>query len=363
MSPAPQDSVLRFIALGLVLAACRPTPQRTPTTTPTISATLPPTTRAPWVGLAGASYAFVDTGAWEFGGLADRKGTWLLWTLATPEMDDDGGWTLGPSLHGSEEETTALSVSREQLRQLGNVSEAPERVWLVGSQGVCEATLSTQAQADHYIIGFETVEIAFALRDCDGPDWAPVAIVGVQPPEDLRWVTPTTTFDIDGQPSGDATPALVDAVRSEVDQLQAADDPRSATLYGHVRELVGTTPRVAETFSGVEWEDEPVEDDEALSCGTDATWSLMGGVVVDASLVPWKTPKDFGGLAEHDLLGAFVRGERVHAVVFAEGLDLVVFTPTAETLMRGHWSGLPTGEYHDEDIVAHSERLGGGCDP
>jgi len=359
--------VFALAGFGCALVACRPVP-----------APKPPSARAPepsapsvgqaepveWIGLANASYGFVHFGVESVGGLAGRKGSWLLWAVMTPDLDDDDRWYVGSTLRSAGDNATPVPVSREQLRQLDDIGEPPDHIWLVGPDGPCEATVATQAQADHYADGFDTLEIAFSLSGCTGTDWAPVAILDVAPPADVRWETTTRTFAMDDDPDDDATLALVEIVRNEVAEIRAVRDPRTPILYGHVHEIAGTSPRVAETFSGVEWEEpEPEDEDAELPCDTDADWTLVGGVVVGDKLVPFMPLSSGPGLDEPELMGAFVRGPRAHAVIFREGFEFVVFSPATQALSTGQWANFSTGQYHDEIVAAARYRLGGGCEP
>jgi hypothetical protein len=266
---------------------------------------------------------------------------------ATPDDRDHAlperfGWDgEGPLLvaHHVEPVGTALGPW-QQLRRLGFGRVEPERgravpvedaaavealgfhppatvVWLVGPRGMCRAEVGGPVVAA-YDGAEDTVMLGYQLVGCTGRQWAQIGIVSDAVPVDFHWVPAVAAPEVvlaHGRAWDDPLATLV-----EPPKWSRADDPRYDLL--RLREIPGASPRVLQVNEA--WLATLPEDHDGPWCEIDVAWSRTDGWFNGRWIDPVPFTTDAVGPF---MLGAFVNGAQVDAVIYDDRLDGLVVIP------------------------------------
>jgi hypothetical protein len=210
----------------------------------------------------------------------------------------------------------AVPVDAAEVEALGFQPPATV-VWLVGPRGLCRTEVGGPVVAV-YDGAEDTVMVGYQLVGCSGRQWAQVGIVSDSIPVDFRWVPASAAPDVvlaHGRAWDDPLAALVAAPA-----WSHQDDPRFDLV--RLREIPGASPRVLQAHHA--WLSALPEDHDGPWCEIDVAWARTDGWYngrwVDA--VPF-TNEAVGPF----MLGAFVNGTQVDAVLYEDRLDGLVVIP------------------------------------
>lgn len=252
------------------------------------------------------------------------------------------GWDgEGPLLvaHHVEPVGTAIGLW-QQLRRLGFGRVEPERgravpvevaevealgfrppaavVWLVGPRGMCRAEVGTPVVAA-YDGAEDAVMLGYQLTGCTGRQWAQIGIVSDALPVDFRWVPAAAAPDMvlaHGRAWDDDPLATLLAAPT----WSHADDPRYDLV--RLREIPGASPRVLQVHQS--WLAALPEDHAGPWCELDVAWARTDGWYNGRWIDPVPFTRDAVGPF---MLGAFVNGTQVDAVIYDDRLDGLVVVP------------------------------------
>ncbi len=256
----------------------------------------------------------------------------------------------------------------QQLRRLGFGLELPERgravpvdaaevealglrppatfVWLVGPRGMCRAEVGGPMVAAYDGVE-DTVMVGYQLTGCTGRAWAQVGIVSDAVPVDFRWVPAAAAPEVvlaHGLAWDDPLASLLEPPAWSHD-----DAPRYDVL--RLREIPGASPRVLQAHHA--WLATLPEDHDGPWCEIDVAWARTDGWYNERWIDDVPFTADAVGPF---MLGAFVNGTQVDAVIYDDRLDgLVVIPPDplADMDDPAAWRQVfvPTGS-HDEATLA-----------
>ena len=209
----------------------------------------------------------------------------------------------------------AVAVDAAEVEELGFRPPATV-VWLVGPRGMCRAEVGGPVVAAYDGIE-DTVMLGYQLAGCTGRQWAQVGIVSDAVPVDFRWV-PAAASEVvldHGAAWDDPLATLL-----EPTPWSYEGDPRYDVV--RLREIPGAAPRVLQVHQA----SLSALPDEQPWCEIEAGWSRTDGWYngrwIDA--VPFTTDA-----IDPFMLGAFVNGTQVDAVIYDDRLDgLVVIPPS-----------------------------------
>ena len=209
----------------------------------------------------------------------------------------------------------AVAVDAVNVEELGLVAPA-ESVWLVGPRGTCRAHVGTPVIAA-YDGADDTVMVGYQLEGCLGDGWAQIGIVAAAIPIDFRWVPAETTTEHITPHGGPWHDPLANVI--EPPAWSSTQDPTLDII--RVREIPGAQPRVVQARYA--WLAEP-DDDTRPWCEVETRWSRTDGLFNDRWIdaIPW-TADAVGPY----MLGAFVNGSQVDAVIYDDRFDGLVVVP------------------------------------
>ncbi|MEM7156002.1 MAG: hypothetical protein AAF799_24330 [Myxococcota bacterium] len=239
----------------------------------------------------------------------------------------------------------AQPVPAEEVEALGLQAPASS-VWLVGPDGSCRAEVG-EPLVGVYDGPEDTVAVGYRLEGCSGRRWAQVGIISDGIPVDFRWVPAELSSEqilAYGSEWDDPLPTLVDPPAWSHAMTPGFDQVR-------VHEIPDVSPRVLQLHRA--WTSEHPDRTERAWCEIEAAWShtegWYNGRWIDP--VPWVPDA-----TDPFLLGAFVNGEQVDAVLYDDRFDgLVVVPPGPLDDMNdaSAWTQVfvPTGHYHDDELT------------
>lgn len=240
----------------------------------------------------------------------------------------------------------AVEVAAAEVEALG-LQPPATTVWLVGPRGTCRTTVGAPVVGT-YRGAADIVVVGYRLEGCPARSWAPIGIVADTIPVDFRWVP--------AEPRVDRTqprPAAWDdplATLVEPPDWTHASDPRFDQV--RLREIPDASPRVIQVHRA--WlSDSPDQTDQPW-CDIDVAWSRTDGWYNERWIDPIPWPADAVGPF---MLGAFVNGTQVDAVIYDDRLDgLVVIPPGPLDDMDDpeawHHVFVPTGNYDERTLAA-----------
>ncbi len=239
----------------------------------------------------------------------------------------------------------AVTVPAAEVEAL-DLRPPTTRVWLVGPQGTCQATVG-DAVIGRYRGEHEILAVGYRLEGCPQQPWAQIGIVADTIPVDFRWVPADPSVESvfpHGQSWDDPLAAVIEPPAWSHPAEPALDQVR-------MREIPGASPRVIQLQHA--WLASPPDDPERPWCEIDVAWSRADGWYNERWLdpIPWD-PDAVGPF----MLGAFLNGEQVDAVIYDDRFDgLVVVPPGPLDDMDDPESWrqvfVPTGR-HAEDTLA-----------
>jgi hypothetical protein len=210
----------------------------------------------------------------------------------------------------------AVAVDAAEVEELGFHPPAAV-VWPVGPRGMCRTEVGGPVVAV-YDGAEDTVMVGYQLVGCSGRQWAQIGIVSDSLPVDFRWVPATASPDVvlaHGGAWDDPLAALVD-----VPSWSHPGDPSFDLV--RLREIPGASPRVLQAHHA--WLSALPEDHAGPWCEIDVAWARTDGWYNGRWIdrVPF-TPDAVGPF----MLGAFVNGTQVDAVLYEDRLDGLVVIP------------------------------------
>lgn len=327
-----------LVVAGLgAAAACEPGGTRAPSRVPGDTGFVP-----------GVPYPLVDAERIEGAGRAVlAQATFVQIGLGGPPDDRDHAlpelvaWDgEGPLLVAHHVEPIGPAVGTwQQLRRLAFGRELPEPgraapvdaaelealglrppagvVWLVGPRGSCRAEVGAPVVAA--LDATEgPVTVSYVLDGCAGRQWAQIGILADALPVDFRWVPAVAWPEVvipRGHRWDDPLAPLLDRPA-----WSHAEEPGVELI--RVREIPGTSPRVLQVHRA--WLSESPQAHDGPWCELPVAWSSTDGwdhgTWIDAVSFSADAVGPF-------LLGAFVNGEQVDALVYDDRLDGLVVVP------------------------------------
>jgi len=254
----------------------------------------------------------------------------------------------------------AVPVAAAELEAL-DLRPPAETVWLVGPRGTCRAAVGPPLVAAYAVAGRdqEILAVGYRLEGCPAQPWAPVGIVADAIPVDFRWVPAETSTDVVlplGRPWDDPLAAVLEDPAWDYES-----EPTVARA--HVREIPGASPRVLQVH--LTWMSARPESAPLAWCEVDAAWTRADGWYNDRWIdpVPW-SPDAVGPF----MLGAFLNGPQVDAVIYDDQLDGLVLVPPGpldDLDDPAAWRQVfvPTGVYDDATRQAWGVRPARGPRP
>ncbi len=209
-----------------------------------------------------------------------------------------------------------VQVEAAEVEALGFAPPAAA-VWLVGPRGTCQARVGDPVLGA-YDGALDTVMIGYRLENCVGGPWAQVGIVASAIPVDFRWV-PAEQSQEDTLAHGGAWD---DPLEAQVGRPSWSAPPPPQWDLIRVREIPGAEPRVVQVFFA-QLEALAGEDDRPW-CELASAWSATDGWYNGRWIdrIPWSD--DAVGPF---MLGAFVNGPQVDAVIYDDRNDALVVVP------------------------------------
>lgn len=242
----------------------------------------------------------------------------------------------------------AVPVEAAEVEALG-LQPPAETVWLVGPRGSCRATVGGPL-VGAYDGALDTVMVGYRLDGCAGRAWAQVGIVADAIPVDFRWVPAEASPEVllpHGRRWDDPLASQVEPPAWSPD-----DAPRQDLVW--LREIPGVSPRVLQLrYARLGARTDEAAADPGSWCTIDAAWTRTdgwwNGRWIDAVPFPPDAVDPF-------LLGAFVNGTQVDAVIYDDRFDALVVippSPLADVDDPSAWQAtfVPTGS-HDAATLA-----------
>lgn len=212
----------------------------------------------------------------------------------------------------------AVPVDADDVDDLGLRPPAAV-VWLVGPRGTCRAEVGSPVVAA-YDGAEDAVMVGYQLAGCPGRQWAQIGIVSDAVPIDFRWVPAAAGADVvlaHGRAWDDPLAALL-----EVPPWSYEHDPGVDLV--RLREIPGASPRVLQAHHA--WLTVLPEEHDGPWCEIDVAWARTDGWYNGRWIDPVPfTPDAVGPF----MLGAFVNGTQIDAVIYDDRHDgLVVIPPS-----------------------------------
>ncbi len=209
-----------------------------------------------------------------------------------------------------------VEVQAADVEALGLTPPA-EAVWLVGPRGTCRARVGSPVIAD-YPDSYDTLMVGYRLDGCPGRSWSQIGIVAEAIPVDFRWVP--AVGDAEAIASYGAAWSEPLAAMLEPPAWPYDDDPTTEVI--DVREIPGAEPRMVQARYA--WLSALPDEHDPQWCEVAATWTRTDGLYN----ARWIDPVPFGADATDPfLLGAFVNGSQVDAIIYDDRRDGLVVVP------------------------------------
>lgn len=249
----------------------------------------------------------------------DGEGPLLLAHHVEPRGPAVGTWQQLRRLAFHRDEPVrgrAIPVDAAEVEALG-LRPPATIVWLVGPRGSCRAEVGAPVVAA-YAGAEDTVVVGYQLAGCAGREWAQIGIVAEALPVDFRWVPAAAGADVVGPPGR----AWDDPLATRVEPPAWAHTVEPSIELVRLREIPGVSPRVLQVNRA--WLTARPEEHDGPWCEIGVAWSRTDGwdhgAWIDA--VPF-SPDAVGPF----MLGAFVNGTQVDAVIYDDRLDGLVVIP------------------------------------
>jgi hypothetical protein len=213
----------------------------------------------------------------------------------------------------------AVPVDVAEIEALG-LRPPAAIVWLVGPRGSCRAEVGPPVLAQ-YPGAADTVMVGYALQGCAGREWAQIGIVAESIPVDFRWVPALASPDVVAPHDHGWEDPLAALIELPAWSYEAA--PRFDLV--RLREIPGASPRVLQIHHAL-LADLPHETDgaEGAWCDIAVAWTRTDGWYNER----WIDAVPFSSDAVGPfLLGAFVNGPQVDAVLYDDRFDGLVVIP------------------------------------
>ncbi|MCX4243817.1 hypothetical protein [Paraliomyxa miuraensis] len=242
-----------------------------------------------------------------------------------------------------------VPVAAAEVEALG-LRPPAETVWLVGPKGSCRATVG-EPLVGAYQGALDTMMVGYRLDGCSGRAWAQIGIVADAIPVDFRWVPARLEVDV-------VLPH--DRAREWDDPLAELIEPPAWPHQGtpafdsiRVREIPGVSPRVLQLQHALLGE-LPDDGDPLGWCDVEVSWVHTDGWTHDRWLDSVPFPPD---AVEPFLLGAFVNGTQVDALIYDDRLDGLVVVPPGpledmDDPQAWRREFVPTGRYDEATLTA-----------
>jgi hypothetical protein len=210
----------------------------------------------------------------------------------------------------------AVPVDAAEVEELGLRPPAAV-VWLVGPRGTCRAEVGAPVVAA-YDGAEDAVMVGYQLAGCPGRQWAQIGIVSDAVPIDFRWVPAVASADVTlahGRAWDDPLATLLEAPSWSHDHDPGVDLVR-------LREIPGASPRVLQAHHA--WLSVLPEEHDGPWCEIDVAWARTDGWYNGRWIDPVPFTTDAVGPF---MLGAFVNGTQVDAVIYDDRHDGLVVIP------------------------------------
>lgn len=214
------------------------------------------------------------------------------------------------------EPNRGVEIPAEEVQALGLQPPATS-VWLVGPRGTCRASVGAPVVGT-YPGAVDTVVVGYRLDACPDQPWAQIGIIADTIPVDFRWVPAQSRVDLTLVRPARWDDPLADLV--EPPGWAHASEPRFDQV--RLREIPDANPRVIQVHRA--WLAESPERTDAPWCTIDVAWSRTDGWTNERWIDPIPWHADTVGPY---LLGAFVNGAQVDAVIYDDRLDGLVVIP------------------------------------
>lgn len=254
--------------------------------------------------------------------------------------------------------TVPLPLSADEIAEFGLSAPAPT-IWVVGRRGSCRGT-TTAPVAQRDPSGRERVTVGYRLEGCNGSAWAPIGIVASALPIDFRWAPAATVVDESVIPGQGWKHPLAEHI--EWPRWAEGSDP--ALNLVRVREIPEADPRVVQLR--IASLDALPSGDERPWCDRTVAWSLVDGWYNERWIDPIVWHRE--AIAPY-LLGAFVNGTQVDAVIYDDALDGLVVIPPGpldELDDPDAWTQVfvASGQHDDEALASWAQQsIDGGLPP
>ncbi|MEX1364600.1 MAG: hypothetical protein AB1Z98_15850 [Nannocystaceae bacterium] len=209
----------------------------------------------------------------------------------------------------------AMKVDAAEVEALG-IERPATSVWLVGPRGTCRAQVGPPVVGAYEDL--DALMVGFLLEDCPGRAWAQVGLIADAIAVDFRWVPAQTRVEQVSarSPDGKGPPDTL-----LPDPSWPFEEPPRFEVQ-QMREIPDVAPRVLQAHRA--WMSSVPAPDDLRWCTVDATSTRADGWFngrwIDA--IPW-TPEVVGPF----MLGAFVNGTQVDAVIYDDRHDGLVVVP------------------------------------
>lgn len=256
----------------------------------------------------------------------------------------------------------AVEVDEAELVELSLVRPA-DALWLVGPRGTCRARVTTPVVSA--IEGLDALVVAYRLEDCPGHAWAQIGIIADAIPVDFRWVPARSAEEL-VVPYGELDESIAPVLPAPA--WSSPEPPRFELLQ--MREVPDAEPRVIQAHRS--WLSAVPEEGSSTWCQVEAASTRLDGWFngrwLDA--IPW-VPDAEGPY----MLGAFVNGTQVDAVIYDDRFDGLVVVPPGplddvDDAKAWTQTFVPTGPYRESELGAWGIRpergmrpLGARCEP
>jgi hypothetical protein len=210
----------------------------------------------------------------------------------------------------------AVAVDAAEVEALG-LRPPAAIVWLVGPRGSCRAEVGPPVVAA-YSGAEDTVMVGYQLTGCAGRTWAQIGIVADALPVDFRWVPAVASADAVapyGRAWDDPLAPLVEPPAWSYPEAPLVEIVR-------LREIPGASPRVLQVHRA--WLTARPDEHDGPWCEIGVAWSRTDGWTQGG----WIDAVPFAAAAVGPfMLGAFVDGTQVDAVIYDDRLDGLVVIP------------------------------------
>ncbi|MEM6992657.1 MAG: hypothetical protein AAF721_19240 [Myxococcota bacterium] len=290
------------------------------------------------------------------------------------ETDDDGrpfDALLRRAFRGKRPRAPAsVAIEPQRLAELGILPPAPS-IFVVGPTSNCRASVGAPT-VGYYRADQDILEVDWALDGCDeGVAWAPIGVIANRLPEDTVWVAAELGLDAQFE----ATTGWQGPLAAALEPPSWEEESEAALEVVRVLQIPGVSPTVLQVYDSlVEIADAEAERERLAAAGLDPACvdqhatEIAHGFWNGNAWEAFAPGRNGDGSApgqerEPHLLGAFVRGEQIDALVYDQRLDALVVIPPAPTMQgdsdwvrttlpaaihtaysRASWGYLPTSD-------------------